>query len=151
MVNISAIVFEIGVPGHEADEVTDAESWLEDTAVLESEAPYGIVDSCDDGRRCVVRIERGRARRLILTICQEASEFRTLAFPIAAGMLRKHLRDTAPAHVFYQDALLIIRGRAAFLVESFYQLDRDEVVATLLLERPFAESVLRADVVVVLA
>ncbi len=63
-------------------------------------------------------------------------------------MLREDLRDSAPADIPDQDSLLIIRGSAAFGVEPIYQLDRDEVVATLLLERSFAKSVLGANAVV---
>ncbi len=85
---------------------------------------------------------------MILTVRQQTLQFFSLAFPVGSWVLRKDLRDTAPADVPDQDAFLIIRGRAGFAVEPVHQLDRREVVATLLLERAFADSILSADAVV---
>ncbi len=119
--------------------------------MAEAKALDGLVNPIDDCRGSVVSIQRRGARRLILTVCQEAPEFRTQAFPIAAGMLRKNLRDTSPAHVLYQYPPLIVRGRTAFGVERVRQLDRREVVATFLLLRSFAETVLGANAVVAAA
>ena len=59
------------------------------------------------------------------------------------------LRDSAPPDIFYEDALFIFGCFAAFRIESVRELDRGEVVPTLLFKRTLAVRILWADAIVV--
>jgi hypothetical protein len=62
-------------------------------------------------------------------------------------LISEDLRNSAPADIFYEDALFIFGRVARFRIESVRKLDGCEVVPALLFQRTSAERILRADAI----
>ena len=95
----------------QAEEIPHAHGGFQDVAAGKAHLRDSIVHGPDDHGAGIVRVERRGARRFVFLRRQRSGEF--TVFPGPRGLLRvKGIRQTAPAHIPGEHALLLRRSHA---------------------------------------
>ena len=124
----------------QADEVAQPAGRFQNAPMPETETRERGVHSTNDDRRGVVGVECRGAGGRVFVVGQKFGQFDLLLEPFARVDI-EHLRQPAPADVPHEHRLFVIRGRALFGFEAAQELDRRDIGAELLFERPLAEVV----------
>ena len=126
----------------QAEEIPHAHGGFQDVAAGKAHLRDGIVHGPDDHGAGIVRVERRGARRFIFLRRQRSGKF--TVFPGPRGLLRvKGIRQTAPAHIPREYALLLRRGHALLGFQSVQQVNGLHVSLKFDLCAAFAQVIIR--------
>ena len=123
-----------------AEEVTDTHRRLQNVAGLKAHIANSFIDSLDDGRTCVVSVQRGASRCGVFFGRKGRIEFRKLILPVVLCLV-KGICKTTPTDVFRKDFLFFLCGLSAVKLQFFQKVDSIHVHAELCFCTAFAQVV----------
>ena len=133
---------------HEADEMADAASWLQNASLFESQSLQCRIHSLDDFAGSVMGVERGSAGKPEFLLGNQFGKFPAFGLPV--GRRIENLRQSAPADITHQRGFFLLGGRSVFGLKFANQFYRGEIGAALFLGRACADAIGGGNPVIVL-